>query len=354
MSIGIADACTRQIELSFFALSDRPQQVELARAADGLPPHWEQLARDVRLCRDAQVFNPAAKRHKIGRFDGVKLIGFGGVGVVFEVEDPLLDRRVALKLCKNIGPSAGAALLTEAQLLARLSHPNVVTVHEAGHHGDEVFYVMELVNGCSAHDYFRECRRWQDAVDVYAAAGRGLAAAHDRGIVHGDFKPGNILVGDDGRVRVADFGLARVIADHRPAAERRRGQIGTPVFMAPELLRGEPGDARSDQFSFCVSLWQLLYGARPFVGETCEQLLASIEAGDRRIGQPLQRVPRRLRAILDRGLAADPSLRHPDMHALVGRLIDLPETPVTRRVLFFCLVGMCGVGLGGLLGKVGG
>src|SRR5690554_3011493 len=144
-------------------------------AVDELPPHWEQLASDVRLARDGQLFNPAAKLHKIGRFDGIKLIGIGGVGVVFEVRDPELDRTVALKLCKNLGPQARTAILREAQLLAKLSHPNVVTVHETGRHGDEVFYVMEFVAGRSAYEYFSHCDRWERAVEVYIAAGCGLA-----------------------------------------------------------------------------------------------------------------------------------------------------------------------------------
>jgi serine/threonine protein kinase len=279
------------------------------------------------------VFNPTAKLHKIGRFDGIKLIGVGGSGVVFEVRDPVLDRTVALKLCKNLGREGGLALLYEAQILAQLAHPNIVTVHEAGWHGDEIFYVMEFVAGCSAHQYFNVCESWQDAVDVYAAAGSGLAAAHERGIIHGDLKPGNILVGEDGRVRVADFGLARVIAKHTPRIEleQRDYKLGTFGFMAPERLRGAPGDARSDQFSFCVSLWELLYGTLPFAGETRELLLESIERGDRRSAETLPELPRGLRALLEQGLALDPDQRHPNMHTLVRTLLELRARPQRRR-----------------------
>lgn len=307
-----------------------------------LPPHWERLATEVRLARDGRVFNPAAKLHKIGRFDGIKLIGVGGVGVVFEVYDPVLDRAVALKLCKNLGSGGGLALLHEARLLAKLAHPNVVTVHESGWHesgwhDNEVFYVMELVSGCSGHEYVRRCPSWEDAVEVYAGAGAGLAAAHDHGIVHGDFKPGNILLGNwlgdsrrrsrSRRVVVADFGLARVVAEHA----RKPPTLGTFEFTAPERLRGAPGDPRSDQFSYCVSLWELIYGTLPFTGETRAQLLESIERRDRRVDLALPDLPRRLRAILEQGLAIDPDRRHPTMHALVDALLDLRDRPLRRR-----------------------
>jgi len=297
------------------------------------------------------VFNPTAKLHKIGRFDGIKLVGIGGVGLVFEVRDPELSRTVALKVCKTLGAEAGAALLREAQLLARLSHPNVVTVHETGRYGDEVFYVMEFVIGCSAYEYFSECGSWQEAVGIYVAAGSGLAAAHDQGVVHGDFKPGNVLVGDDGRVRVADFGLAQVIAKYTAKGDQaqRYHKLGTLAFMAPERLRGGPSDPRSDQFSFCVSLWELLYGATPFVGEAREQLLASIERRERRTREALPKIPRRLRAILEQGLAVDPRDRHEDMHALVRALSELCERPPARRLRDACLVGALGLILGALL-----
>src|SRR5690606_12115789 len=145
--------------------------------------------------------------------------------------------------CKNLGPQARTAILREAQLLAKLSHPNVVTVHETGRYGDEVFYVMEFVAGRSAYEYFSHCDSWERAVEVYIAAGCGLAAAHDQGIVHGDFKPANILIGEDERARVADFGLAQVMAEHMPDAEREQlyHRVGTLAFMAPERLRGEAG-----------------------------------------------------------------------------------------------------------------
>lgn len=332
-------------------MNSTPNPDSNTHEADYLPPHWEQLASEVRLARDGQVFNPLAKLHKIGRFDGIKLIGIGGLGVVFEVRDPELGRRVALKLCKALGDGAGAAILREAQVLARLSHPNVVMVHETGRYEGEVFYVMEFVSGRSAYEYFSECQSWEEAVDLYVAAGSGLAAAHDQGVVHGDFKPGNVLVGEDGRVRVADFGLARVLEVHAPGAEPEQlhDKIGTLTFMAPERLRGAPSDARSDQFSFCVSLWELLYGARPFVGETREALLESIERGDRRRGDALPNLPGRLRALLEQGLAIDPSERHEDMHVLLRELAELRERPPARWILYWWLAGVLGLILGGLL-----
>jgi len=150
-------------------------------------------------------------------------------------------------------------------------------------------------------------------------AGRGLAAAHDAGIQHRDFKPGNMLIGKDGRVVVADFGIAASLRTVENADPRWGTPTGTPAYMAPERLRGEPGDARSDQFSFCVAMWRGLYGLRPFEGEQLEELLEAIELGDVRTN-PDVNMPRWLTDVVRKGLADDPDDRHRNMHELVAAL----------------------------------
>jgi tetratricopeptide (TPR) repeat protein/predicted Ser/Thr protein kinase len=263
----------------------------------------------------------------VGRYLILDRVGGGGMGVVYAGYDPELDRKVALKLLRpdRSEESSRLRLLREAQAIARLSHPNVIAVHDAGTFGDDVFLAMELVPGTTLGRWLEgEPRPWREVVERFLAAGRGLAAAHAAGLVHRDFKPDNVLLGEDGRVLVADFGLARPAG----AEEERTGEspaagdigdiggiggilaspltewgvvLGTPAYMAPEQLRGEAADARSDQFSFCVALWEALYGERPFAGGSA-------------------RVPGWLRQVLACGLAEDPALRHPSMEALLGHL----------------------------------
>jgi serine/threonine protein kinase len=204
----------------------------------------------------------------IGRFVVIGLLGRGGMGVVLSAYDPLLDRRVALKLVRpgafpGVSEVEGRARLQrEAQAMAKLSHPNVVTVHDVGTVGEQLFIAMEYVDGqtlkawqsSSPHD-------WHAVVRMYIASGVGLQAAHAAGLVHRDFKPDNVLIGADRRPRVGDFGLVSITrATERegttePGATRHGAVLGTPGYMSPEQMRGETSDAQSDQFSFCVALY---------------------------------------------------------------------------------------------------
>jgi hypothetical protein len=254
-------------------------------------------------------------------FDGYEALASieGGMGLVIIARDPELDRKVAIKLWKSTGAAAEAALLAEAKTLAKLSHPNVVTVHRVGKFEDSVYLVMEYVDGMDGRAWLRTPRTWQEIRDVFVDAGLGLAAAHEAGIQHGDFKPPNMLVGSDGRTRVADFGVAdtlRTFAEDEPPSD---GVPGTPDYMAPERLRGERGDARSDQFSFCVSMWRALHGLRLHGGESMFQLLDALESGTSiRAGD--ERVPGWLTRVVKKGLAEDPDERYGDMHELVRAL----------------------------------
>jgi serine/threonine protein kinase len=276
-----------------------------------------------------RMAEPDAALHQFERFEALDT-KFGGMGMIIEARDPQLDRKVAIKLWMSTGAQAEAALRAEAKTLAKLSHPNIVTVYETGTWKGRVYFVMEWVEGVDGHEWMKKLRTWRRIRDIFAAAGTGLAAAHDAGIQHRDFKPANMLIGNDDRVLIADFGVAdtlRAIGVDDGVVEDQLSQIvGTLGYMAPERLRGGPGSARSDQFSFCASMWQVLHRRRPFAGETAEALLEAIEGGVIEPGDASAEVPHWLNQVLRKGLAFDPDRRHRDMHELVRALQDEPPT----------------------------
>ncbi len=277
----------------------------------------------------------------VGRYMVLEKLGAGGMGVVYAAYDPELDRKLALKLLHpgsdHVEKSGGQArLMREAQAMARLAHPNVISLFDVGTWGGRVFLAMELVEGPSLREWLkRGPHPWREVVEIFSAAGRGLAAAHAAGLVHRDFKPDNVLLGKDGRVRVLDFGLARqasVTDEPLPAIAElplpERGSspldtpltrvglvIGTPAYMAPELYSGGVLDARSDQFSYCVALYEALYGERPH-GRTPGP------PATWRIPEPPRdaRVPASVRRIVLRGLEPKPEQRFPSMEALLEAL----------------------------------
>jgi eukaryotic-like serine/threonine-protein kinase len=327
----------------------------------------------------------------VGRFLVLNRLGAGATAVVFAAYDPVLDRKVALKF---VHPDAGdlgrpgaarARLMREAQALAQFSHVNVIAIYDVGTFGADVFIAEEFVDGTDLAGWLKQQPRSRpEIVDVFLQAGRGLAAAHRAGLVHRDFKPANVLVGRDGRVRVVDFGLVRAAGEEPAAGEEggpgsapeaapvaasvplaatvpasggggarsasgasdaaRSGRppsgplaaqmtvtgalIGTPLYMAPEQFAGLAADARSDQFSFCVALYEALCGERPFAAETWSELKRAVLAGDVR---PLPRdagVPTRLRRVLLRGLRPPAAERYPSMAALLD---ELGLDPAARR-----------------------
>jgi tetratricopeptide (TPR) repeat protein len=304
----------------------------------------------------------------IGRFVIVRKLGEGGMGVVYYAFDPKLERPVALKVLRpamrdDHHSQGEARLLREAQAMARLSHPNVVQVFDTGKYDAAVYLAMEYVAGRDLRAWLATPHPWRDIIGVFLQAGHGLAAAHAAGVIHRDFKPDNVLVGDDGRVRVLDFGLSRPPrgsdgpeAPGEPATPSANvtltqvgAYIGTPAYMSPEQHLCQPADARSDQFSFCVALYEALYGQRPFSGRSAAEVRLAVF---RDLALPVdpRRAPGHLRRALARGLQRRPGDRFPDM---AGLLAALAADPARRRRN----LALAGLGLGlvaGLSAALGG
>jgi serine/threonine protein kinase/tetratricopeptide (TPR) repeat protein len=317
-----------------------------------------------------------ARGTALGRFVVLTLVGRGAMGEVYGAYDPDLDRKIAIKLVRAGGGGGTdtaerrTRLMREAQATAKVSHPNVVVVYDAGTFGERVFIAMEFVEGHTLRYWLQERgRSVPEIVDAFLGAGRGLAAAHDKELVHRDFKPDNVMVAASGQVRVMDFGLAR-IADGQALAPAGRSAppveptplvpdpgldleatpilggppardpgvtatpavafrdkitatgalLGTPAYMSPEQLQGRPADARSDQFSFCVAVWEALFGTRPFAGRTFDELAANVVGGKLAEPPEARRVPARVRRALEQGLRPNPQDRFPTMNALIAEL----------------------------------
>jgi serine/threonine protein kinase len=290
----------------------------------------------------------------LGRFKLLRRIGSGAMGVVYEGLDAELERRVALKVLRpeieaQRSLQARSRMMREAQALARLRHPNVTMIYEVGT-SDEgaLFFAMELVEGRTLGRWLRSRpRSWREIVEVFLQAGRGLAAAHRAGLVHRDFKPENVIVDDDGSARVVDFGLARTtgmaellptLDDNEPASGPQPlplhltctgAVLGTPAYMAPEQFQGAPLHAASDQFSFCVALFEALYGRRPFPGNDLPSLQRSLMRGEP-VG-PRRGVPRALYRVLRRGLSVDPARRFATMEKLLEALAACRQRKSSAR-----------------------
>jgi len=295
-----------------------------------------------RMMPDADV-RPIAWRPGVsfGRYELISEIGAGAMGVVWAARDVDLDRHVALKLIRAGGRSRAeqrGRLLGEARAMARLSHANVVAVYDLGATDDGLFIAMEHVDGGTLEEWLgARPRAWDEVVAKFMEAGRGLAEAHRVGLVHRDFKPENVLLDRDGTARVADFGLALPVAEAGPGAgsddESTTGAravteegvlVGTLAFMAPEQLLGQRATARSDQFGYCVALYEALYGVRPFSGQSSVMppavLLSAIMEGHIAPPRAGRHVPRSLHRVVLRGLACEPEDRWPSMDELVAEL----------------------------------
>ncbi len=294
----------------------------------------------------------------VGRYKVLEVLGAGGMGVVYGAFDPELQRKVALKLVRAELTDAElrARLWREAQAMARIRHPNVITVFDVGTWNEQMFVAMEVIDGWTLTSWqAARSRSVEEILRVFAAAGAGLAAAHAVGLVHRDFKPDNILIGSDGRVCVTDFGLARAVAvpSEMDVPSLAAGQsqevtisgeltrhgavVGTPAYMAPEQMRGTPPDGRGDQFSFCVALFEALYGVRPFPGKSLGELERAIFDEDR-LRPRRKGVPWPVRRALARGLQYAAAERFDSMEALLRAL-----QPARRMVPAGLVAGIVGV-----------
>lgn len=309
------------------------------------------------VANDAGPLPPGTK---MGRYFLVEHVGSGGLGDVYKAYDPELDRRIAIKLLRAEVVDANrrlgdptARLRREAQALAKLRHPNVVVVHDVGVFEHEVFLAMEFAAGKTLMPWARaHGQQWKTVRDVFSRAGEGLAAAHDAGLVHRDFKPANVVVEDTTRVTVLDFGLARAVDsgvvddplpqhDETTAVPRESSTgassllsrevtgrsllLGTPPYMAPELYYGSPATQASDQFAFCVSLYRVLFDRLPFVAKTGSEFCAAVRRGELNFSG--RSLPGWLTRLITRGLRHEPEDRFVDMRTLLSAL----HTDRTRR-----------------------
>jgi serine/threonine protein kinase/formylglycine-generating enzyme required for sulfatase activity len=322
---------------------------------------------------------------RIGRYVIIERVGNGAMGVVYGAYDPELDRKIALKLLRpghGVKETARARLLREAKAIARLSHPNVVAVHDVGVFEDQVFLAMEFVPGGTIKSWLEEApRTWRQILDVFIAAGRGLIAAHAAGLVHRDFKPDNVLLDKDGRPRVVDFGIARQagagtgrdaddevsplrrgdagVAEAAAAALRESSgnvaplltltktgaMVGTPAYMAPEQFMGERGDERSDQFSFCVALYEALYGQRPFEGGDVLSLSLNVTQEQFRPLPKDRGVPVWIKRAILRGMKADPGARWGSMIEVIAALANDPVIKLRKRLVVGGVTGLIATSL---------
>jgi tRNA A-37 threonylcarbamoyl transferase component Bud32 len=295
-----------------------------------------EYARVKSLVRGSLFGRPAAPL-RIGRFTVLERLGQGGMSIVYAAYDDELDRKVALKLLRPeaVKHKASERLRREAQAIARLSHANVIPVYEVGEHDGRVFVAMEFVRGKTLRHWLDgKPHAWPDVEDVLMQAAAGLAAAHRAGIVHRDFKPDNVMVDDEGRVRVLDFGVAAFevdeVADTLSEGNSWNARltqdgaiVGTPVYMAPESLAGRGSTALSDQFSFCAVCFEALVGRRAFDGDSIAELEAATRSG---VSFPADvAAPAHVRSALHRGLQADNQARFPDMDALMHALEPAPK-----------------------------
>ncbi|MEM7153140.1 MAG: serine/threonine-protein kinase [Myxococcota bacterium] len=328
--------------LAELAPQDEHALEELRSATlDGDPRKEHQRAR----VQAALFGGPTPPPETIARYRILGEIGSGAMGEVLEAYDDVLTRKVAIKLVhrQRRSPRASTRMLQEARSLAQLSHPNVVQVYEAGMHGDRAWIAMEHIDGQSLTEWLGAKPRDASVIlDVFIAAGRGLAAAHEAGFVHRDFKPDNVLIDTRGRVKVVDFGLVRAIPDshlletlegdstfnganssstlHPHPLTQDGTVLGTPGYMSPEQIRGAALDARSDQFSFCAAAWFALFGERPFKGATLRHLHYAMHQGTVEAGTQQPRGVGAARRVLRRGLSFKPDERFASMDELLEQL----------------------------------
>jgi serine/threonine protein kinase/Tfp pilus assembly protein PilF len=324
-----------------------------------------------------------ARGDTIGRFVVLGVLGSGGMGNVYSAYDPHLDRKVAIKLlhaeiARTNAADARTRLLREAQAMAKINHPNVIKVHEVGTYADQVYVAMEFADAGTLRAWLKTGKREQrDIIELFVQAGRGLAAAHSEGLVHRDFKPDNVLLAKDGSVRVTDFGLVSVMAEQQfarastapsetenvappeidigtsqpqvtPLSQdltRTGAVMGTPTYMAPEQFTGGETTTQTDQFSFCIALYEALYGERPFRGATYEELCSAVVFGEPHAAPRGSTVPAWMRRALLRGLSRKPAERYPSMVELLAAIAQDPGRRRRNALVLASPLAAIGVGI---------
>ncbi len=313
-------------------------------------------AKKMRASIGTRLFGASADPVRFGRYTILKRLGAGAMGVVYAAFDPQLDLKVALKILKDSlsGSQEKGRLLKEAQALAKLSHPNVVQVFEAGEHEGQVYIAMEFVEGTTLREWSPDAPRGE-VFEVFIEAARGLSAAHGKGLVHRDFKPDNVMVSEDGRARVLDFGLARGMEAVGDPTQEGRGvsaarsvggvhggepsrsavltgsAAGTPAYMAPEQFQLKPLTEATDQFAFCVTMWERLVGERPFKGDSLLSLETAVSEGTIQEGGARDGMSLVMRRVLRRGLATEAQDRWPSMASLIEELERVQARPRKLR-----------------------
>ncbi len=301
------------------------ERARVERVIDACATCRRQVSEVIRMRTQRSPVAP----ERIGRYEVRGVLGQGGMGIVLRAWDPQLERAVALKLVRGESGDGTQRLVREARAIAKLRHASVITVYDVTVEDAQLCVVMELVDGGNLADWFATRPPWQPVVARCTLAGHGLIAAHEAGLIHRDFKPANVLCAQDGRVLVADFGLARTspgVADAASALTSANTLAGTPAYMAPELLLGEPIGAAADQFAFAATLYEGLFGVRPFGGTTVAALISEILSGQVR-RPPASEVPAPIVAAVMRGLSREPADRWPSLRAM----LDALARPAARR-----------------------
>lgn len=332
--------------------SCRGQVFAFSAAQEVQPPDAVELATGSAPCAADGV--PAVSM-QIGRFLLQEEIGAGSMGTVYQARDTVLERQVAIKILRSnsaLDADQRIRLLREAQSLAQLTHPHVVTIYEAGEQVGHVYIAMERIDGPSLDIWLETPRTWREIVQVFAQAALGLHAAHLANLIHRDVKPRNILIADNNRAVVVDFGLVGDEKRIRTAGEREANAdpvltqtgalIGTPAYASPEQLCGQQAQVQSDVFSLCVALFEALCGIRPFAGKNIAQLRQSIKEGTLQHTRP-PAVPRALWGLVREGLNADPNNRPSSMQVIADKLARVCAAPIRRRRLAIASVALAGL-----------
>jgi len=356
---GTAASPSRAAPARLVAVSSHPDVREQDDDSDTDERREDVTSPTVRVnAGDSANITEAFDRPELDRYELEEQVGTGGMSVVYAARDIELDRRVALKVMRlDVGePKEQELLLAEARSLAGLNHPNIVPVYDVGYDRQGRLYMaMELVRGKNFRAWLDGSQRSvSEILDALIAAGRGLASAHAVELVHCDFKPTNVLVGEDGRVRVVDFGIARRVfrsetqtgatgCSSDSIVPQKRVVVGTPRYMSPEQMRGEPLTPSTDQFSFCLTLYEALYGQVPFLGRKGRQRVRNILAGNVRPPPRGSLVPKRIHAVILRGLRGDAETRWPSMDELLRALQRSRRRP--RAIGGLVAAGLVGSGV---------